>query len=50
MVTAYQAVGQGVTRAEGPDKVSGKAIYAADIVLPEMLWARSSAAPSPTPG
>ncbi|MGE3539177.1 MAG: xanthine dehydrogenase family protein molybdopterin-binding subunit [Candidatus Tectimicrobiota bacterium] len=38
MTTSYTAVGQAVPQEEGPDKVSGKAVYAADVQLPGMLW------------
>jgi len=44
MADSRSVVGKSVTRLEGPDKVSGKAVYAADIVMPGML------APSPMPG
>src|SRR5919109_1221485 len=27
-------------RAEGPEKVSGRAVYASDVLLPDMLWAK----------
>lgn len=32
-------------RLEGPDKVSGRAIYAADVVLPGMLWGKALRSP-----
>ena len=38
MPTAFSAIGQPVPQDEGPDKVSGKALYAADLLLPGMLW------------
>ena len=47
MVASYSAIGQPITRAEGPDKVSGKAHYAADISLPGMLWAKVLRSPFP---
>ena len=40
MAANYSAVGLPIVRGEGPDKVSGKALYAADVVLPGMLWGR----------
>jgi len=40
MATSYSTVGQPVARGEGPDKVSGKAVYPADILLPGMLWGK----------
>jgi len=33
-------IGAAVPRLEGPEKVSGRAIYATDMVLPNMLWAK----------
>jgi carbon-monoxide dehydrogenase large subunit len=33
-------IGISTTRSEGPDKVSGRAIYATDVVLPDMLWGK----------
>ena len=33
-------IGHPTQRLEGPDKVSGRAVYAADVVLPGMLWAK----------
>ena len=38
MTTAFSAIGLPVPQEEGPDKVSGKALYAADVNLPGMLW------------
>ncbi len=40
-------IGAPVTRAEGPDKVSGHAQYAADVQLPGMLWAKVLRSPYP---
>src|SRR5918994_998532 len=37
----FSVVGKTITRAEGPDKVSGKAAYAADRVLPGMVWGKA---------
>ena len=50
MVTPYSIIGKPVTRGEGPDKVSGKAVYPADIVLPGMLWGKVLRSPFPKPG
>jgi CO/xanthine dehydrogenase Mo-binding subunit len=33
-------IGTPTQRSEGPDKVSGRAIYATDVVLPGMLWCK----------
>jgi CO/xanthine dehydrogenase Mo-binding subunit len=33
-------IGTPTPRLEGPDKVSGRAIYATDVVLPDMLWCK----------
>ena len=40
MTAAFSALGQPVPQDEGPDKVSGKALYAADLLLPGMLWGK----------
>jgi CO/xanthine dehydrogenase Mo-binding subunit len=37
---AFRVVGDNVPRADGPDKVTGAAAYASDLVLPNMLHAR----------
>jgi CO/xanthine dehydrogenase Mo-binding subunit len=37
---SFAAIGQPVPQEEGPDKVSGKALYAADVLLPGMLWGK----------
>jgi len=47
MATTRSAIGQSILRGEGPDKVSGKAIYAADISLPGMLWGQVLRSPYP---
>ncbi len=47
MVTAFSAVGQSVTRGEGPDKVTGQARYTADVLLPGMLWGKVLRSPFP---
>ncbi|PKB71759.1 MAG: hypothetical protein BZY87_03880 [SAR202 cluster bacterium Io17-Chloro-G6] len=47
MAATPSAIGQSITRGEGPDKVSGKAIYAADISLPGMLWGKVLRSPHP---
>ena len=40
MVTR-QIIGRPTTRSEGREKVCGAAIYATDVVLPDMLWAKA---------
>ena len=35
-----KVIGTSTPRLEGPDKVSGRAIYATDVVLPDMLWCK----------
>ena len=37
----FSVVGKTITRAEGTDKVSGKAAYAADRVFPGMVWGKA---------
>ena len=46
-VIGQSVIGQSVTRGEGPDKVSGKALYAADVSLPGMLWGKVLRSPYP---
>lgn len=46
-MTTYSVVGRPVTRQEGPDKVSGQFLYAADIVLPGMIWGKVLRSPFP---
>jgi len=38
-------IGIPTTRSEGREKVSGEAIYATDVVLPNMLWAKALRSP-----
>ena len=38
--TAPKIIGHPTQRLEGPDKVSGRAVYATDVILPGMLWAK----------
>ena len=47
MTTITRAIGQSVVRGEGPDKVTGKSIYAADVSLPGMLWGKVLRSPFP---
>ena len=47
MAANYSTIGLPIVRGEGPDKVSGKALYAADVSLPGMLWGRVLRSPFP---
>ena len=47
MVSSYSVVGRSVTRGEGPDKVSGNATYAADVMLPGLLTGKALRSPYP---
>ncbi len=47
MTTTTRAIGQSVVRGEGPDKVTGKSVYAADVYLPGMLWGKVLRSPFP---
>jgi len=47
MTTVFSAIGQPVPQEEGPDKVSGHALYAADLLLPGMLWGKVLRSPYP---
>ena len=47
MAATRSAIGKSIVRGEGPDKVSGKAVYAADISQPGMLWGRVLRSPYP---
>jgi CO/xanthine dehydrogenase Mo-binding subunit len=40
-------IGTPTTRSEGPEKVSGEAVYATDVILPEMLWGKVLRSPIP---
>lgn len=46
-LTAYSVVGKPVTREDGPDKVSGKHVYSADVILPGMLFGKVLRSPYP---
>ena len=46
-MTTYTTVGRSIPRGEGPNKVSGKAIYTADVILPGMLWGKVLRSPFP---
>ncbi|MBM3941782.1 MAG: xanthine dehydrogenase family protein molybdopterin-binding subunit [SAR202 cluster bacterium] len=47
MTTSYQTIGQPVSRAEGPDKVTGAALYTADLNLPGLLAGKCLRSPYP---
>jgi CO/xanthine dehydrogenase Mo-binding subunit len=44
---AYKFVGKAVPRLEGAEKVSGKTRYAADVEVPDALWAKILRSPLP---
>ncbi len=46
-MAAVTVVGAPVPRAEGPDKVSGRSIFAADVNLPGLLWGKILRSPYP---
>ena len=46
-MAAFSVIGASVSRAEGPDKVTGRSIYAADINLPGLLWGKILRSPHP---
>ena len=46
-MAALTVVGAPVARAEGPDKVTGRSIYAADVHLPGLLWGKILRSPYP---
>ena len=46
-MTTYSVVGRPVAREDGPDKVSGRTEYPADVVLPGMIWGKVLRSPLP---
>ncbi len=46
-VTEKRVVGIPAPRVEGEQKVTGRAVYAADVVLPGMLWVKLLRSPAP---
>ena len=46
-MTNLVSVGQPIGHVEGPDKVTGRARYTADITLPGMLWGKCLRSPFP---
>lgn len=47
MTSTRSAIGLPIPRIEGPEKVTGRARYAADVTLPGMLWGRVLRSPYP---
>src|SRR5262245_13606231 len=47
VTTSFSAIGQPAPQEEGPEKVSGQALYAADLLLPGMLWGKVLRSPYP---
>ena len=47
MASGYSVIGQPVVRGEGVEKVSGEAVYTADVILPGMLWGKVLRSPLP---
>jgi xanthine dehydrogenase molybdenum-binding subunit len=45
MVQQYEVIGQAIPRVDGPLKVTGEAVYAADVSLPGMLWGKALLSP-----
>ncbi len=46
-MATQSAIGQSITRGEGPNKVTGKSVYTADVSLPGMLWGKILRSPYP---
>jgi len=46
-MTTFNVVGKPIGRVEGPDKVTGSGKYAADVILPGMLFAKILRSPYP---
>ena len=47
MASLPAVIGEPVPRIEGPDKVTGRTVYAADVTLPGMLWGKLLRSPLP---
>ena len=47
MAKAQSIIGAGVGRVEGAEKVSGQAVYAADVPFPDALWGKILRSPYP---
>lgn len=48
MAVSRNVVGKSIIRREGPDKVSGKSVFTADIALPGMIWGKVLRSPFPS--
>ena len=48
MVVSRNVVGKSIIRGEGPDKVSGKAVFTADVTLPGTIWGKVLRSPFPS--
>jgi 4-hydroxybenzoyl-CoA reductase alpha subunit len=46
-MSKYSVIGQRVHRVDGPDKVTGRAVYTFDMVLPNMLYGKILRSPYP---
>ncbi|MGH2588030.1 MAG: xanthine dehydrogenase family protein molybdopterin-binding subunit [Dehalococcoidia bacterium] len=42
---SYEVIGKAIPRVDGPLKVTGQAVYAADVTLPGMLWGKALLSP-----
>ena len=47
MAKPQSIIGSGVGRVEGAEKVSGQAVYAADVHFPDALWGKILRSPYP---
>ncbi|WP_395104197.1 xanthine dehydrogenase family protein molybdopterin-binding subunit [Actinomadura sp. SCN-SB] len=47
MTDTTSHIGKRIPRIEGPSKVTGEALYAADVMVPGMLWGRTLRSPHP---
>ncbi len=44
-MVAFQVIGKPTPRVDGVDKVSGRALYTADVSLPGTLWGKTLHSP-----
>lgn len=47
MTATYRVVGKALPRVDGPDKVTGRAVYTSDVALPGMVWGHTLRSPHP---